>query len=455
LSLSRPAAFKQILSWLRELWRKGAAILPKGLYARSALIVIAPMVILQGVLTYVFMERHWQLVTTRLSTVLTQDIAALIDLYGADPRPGSAAALSRIAQDRLKIDADFLPKSALPPALPKPFFSIVDAALSNEIRRQIGRPFWLDTVGRSNLIEIRIQLDDATLRVVANRSAAYASNSHIFLLWMVGASFVLIIVAIAFLRNQISPILLLAGAAEAFGKGRDPDFRPRGAREVRQAGYAFIEMKRRIERAFEQRTAMLNGVSHDLRTILTRFKLSLALMGESDETQDLQKDVEEMQRMLEAYLAFARGDAGESASQIDMHDFLEDLRLDAERNGHDAKIEFTGDPIVAVRPDAFKRCLANLIGNAQSHAKHIAIEASRDQRFLTIHVDDDGPGIPPSAREDVFRPFFRLDESRNQDLGGTGLGLAIALDIARSHGGDIGLTDSPLGGLRATVRVPV
>jgi two-component system osmolarity sensor histidine kinase EnvZ len=350
---------------------------------------------------------------------------------------------------------EFLPEGELPAALPRPFFSILDAALSNEIRRQIGKPFWLDTVRRSHFIEIRVKLDDSILRVVALRGAAYASNSHIFLLWMIGASFVLTVASIAFLRYQIKPILLLADAAEAFGKGRDLEFYPRGAREVRQAGYAFIEMKRRIERAFEQRTAMLNGVSHDLRTILTRFKLSLALMGESEETRELQKDVEEMQRMLEAYLAFARGDAGESAANIDIEDFLEDLRLDAERAGFYAKVSFSGDPLVTVRPDAFKRCLANLIGNAQCHANQISIEAVRDRRFLTIHVDDDGPGIPPGRREDVFRPFFRLDAARNQDEGGTGLGLAIARDIARSHGGDITLGDSKAGGLRASVRVPV
>jgi len=159
--------------------------------------------------------------------------------------------------------------------------------------------------------------------------------------------------------------------------------------------------------------------------------------------------------MLEAYLAFARGDAGESAAEIDIAEFLEDLRLDAERAGFSTKITFKGDPVVTLRPDAFKRCLANLISNAQSHAKHISIEAVRDERFLTIHVDDDGPGIPPEKREDVFRPFFRLDSSRNQDTGGTGLGLAIARDIARSHGGDISLGDSRAGGLRATVRVPM
>ncbi|HUZ91346.1 MAG TPA: ATP-binding protein [Methylocella sp.] len=455
MSLSLPVSFAQPRSWWRALWRKLAALLPKGLYARALLIVIAPMVILQCVLTYVFMERHWQRVTMRLSNALTHEIAEIVDLHQSYPGRKSDDLLVRIAQQRLDIDIEFLPKGELPPALPKPFFSIIDGALSNEIKRQIGKPFWLDTVGRSNFIEIRIVLDDAILRVVALRSAAYASNSQIFIFWMIGTSFVLIVVAIAFLGNQIKPILLLARAAEAFGKGRDLELQPRGASEVRQAGYAFLEMKRRIERAFEQRTTMLNGVSHDLRTILMRFKLSLALMCETDETRDLQKDVDEMQRMLEVYLAFARGDAGESAAEIDIAEFLEDLRLDAERAGFEAKIDFVGDPVVTLRPNAFKRCLANLIGNAQSHAKHISIEAMRDQRFLTIHVDDDGPGIPPDRREDVFRPFFRLDSARNQDEGGTGLGLAIARDIARSHGGDVSLSDSQAGGLRATVRVPL
>ena len=253
--------------------------------------------------------------------------------------------------------------------LPKPFFPIIDAALSNEIRRQISRPFWLDTVGRSNFIEIRILLDDSILRVVAYRSAAYASNSYIFLLWMVGTSFVLIVVAVIFLRSQIKPILSLAGAAEEFGKGRDRDFRPRGAREVRRAGLAFIEMKRRIERAIEQRTTMLNGVSHDLRTVLTRFKLSLALIGDSEETEELQKDVAEMQRMLEAYLAFARGGAGESAVKIDMIDFLEELRSTPCGRARSTSRSLRGRSDVTLRPDAFKRCLSNLIGNAQSHAE--------------------------------------------------------------------------------------
>jgi two-component system osmolarity sensor histidine kinase EnvZ len=306
------------------------------------------------------------------------------------------------------------------------------------------------------LVEIRIQLDNTVMRIFARRSAAYASNSEIFLLWMVGTSSVLLIVAIAFLRNQIRPIVRLADAAESFGKGREvPNFRPRGAREVRRAAAAFIEMKTRIERAIEQRTAMLAGVSHDLRTILTRFKLELALIDSNPEVEAMKKDVDEMARMLEAYLAFARGDLGETAEPTDMAEFLEELRSDAERHGHRATVVFYGQPIVTVRPAAFKRCLANLVSNAARYAPSIAITGHRDHRYLTVTVDDDGPGIPVDRREEVFKPFLRLDDARNQDEGGTGLGLAIARDIARSHGGDITLGDSPLGGLRATVRVPI
>jgi two-component system, OmpR family, osmolarity sensor histidine kinase EnvZ len=431
-------------------------VMPKGLYARALLIIIAPMVILQSVVAFVFMERHWNVVTQRLSASVVQDIAALIDIYRGYPQDADRALIRRIAQERLGLVVDFLPLTDMPPPGPKPFFSLLDQALSEELRKQIGRPYWIDTVGKSALLEIRVQLDNTVMRVFARRSAAYASNSEIFLLWMVGTSTVLLIVAIIFLRNQIKPILRLADAAESFGKGREvPNFRPRGAREVRRAAAAFVEMKTRIERAMEQRTAMLAGVSHDLRTILTRFKLELALIEGTPEVEAMKKDVDEMARMLEAYLAFARGDSGETDAPTDMAAFLEELRSDAERQGHKATVVFHGPPIVTVRPAAFKRCLANLVSNAARHAPSLAITGHRDHRYLTVTVDDDGPGIPAALREEVFKPFLRLDDARNQDEGGTGLGLAIARDIARSHGGDIALGDSPLGGLRATVRVPV
>jgi two-component system osmolarity sensor histidine kinase EnvZ len=432
------------------------SFMPKGLYARALLIIIAPMVILQSVVAFVFMERHWNLVTQKLSAGVVADIAALVDIYRGYPQDADQAQIRRIAQERLGLVIDFLPAGDMPPPGPKPFFSLLDQALSVELRKQIKRPFWIDTVGRSALVEIRIQLDNNVMRVFAPRSSAYASNSEIFLMWMVGTSIVLLTVAILFLRNQIRPILRLADAAEAFGKGREAaNFRPRGAREVRRAAAAFVEMKTRIERAIEQRTAMLAGVSHDLRTILTRFKLELALIGESPEIEALRKDVDEMERMLEAYLAFARGDLGEPSAPTDMAAFLDELRSDAERHGHKTSVEFHGAPVVTVKPAAFKRCLGNLVNNAARYAPSIAITGHRDHRWLTVTVDDDGPGIPIAMREEVFKPFLRLDDARNQNEGGTGLGLAIARDIARSHGGDIVLGDSPLGGLRATVRVPV
>ncbi|HEX2134520.1 MAG TPA: ATP-binding protein [Microvirga sp.] len=436
------------------LLRRLGGLLPKGLYARSLIIIIAPVVLLQSVIAYAFMERHWELVTRRLSSAVTGDIAALIDVYESYPQERDAATLTRIASERLNLDVDILRDTDLPPPGPKPFFSILDEALSRELSQKISRPYWTDTVGRSSFIEIRVKLDGGVMRVLARRSQAYASNSHIFLVWMGASSLVLLGVAILFLRNQIRPILRLAEAAESFGKGREIEFRPRGAREVRQAGHAFLEMKRRIERAIDQRTTMLNGVSHDLRTIITRFKLSLALLEQTPEVEDLKRDVDEMSRMLEGYLAFARGDAGEPAVTTDLRTLLEEVQVDAERQGHVTDLEIVGDPMVTVRPDAFRRLLFNLVANAARHGDRIAISADHESRWLVIHVDDDGPGIPPALREEVFKPFVRLDEARNQDEGGSGLGLAIARDIARSHGGDIVLGDSRLGGLRATVRLP-
>ena len=454
----RAGALAAVFGRIRRGWRRFSRVigdaLPKGLYARSLIIIIAPMVLLQSVIAYTFMERHWQLVTRRLSAAVTADVAALMDIYESYPQDRNAETLTRIAGERLNLDIDILKGAKLPSPGPRPFFSILDEVLSEEIRRQIRRPFWIDTVGRSNLIEIRVAIPEGVMRVTARRNQAYASNSHIFLLWMTGSSLVLLGVAILFLRNQIKPILRLSAVAEGFGKGREIEFKPRGAREVRQAGHAFIEMKRRIERAMEQRTAMLNGVSHDLRTIITRFKLSLALVEQTPEVEDLQRDVDEMSRMLEGYLAFARGDSAETAAETDMRTLLEDLRSDVERLGaHVEAVEIEGSPLVTVRPDAMRRCLFNLAANAARYADTVAISGKREHRAFLIAIDDDGPGIPPESREDVFKPFVRLDDAR-QDAGGSGLGLAIARDIARAHGGDVGLHDSPLGGLRATVRIP-
>lgn len=443
--------------WTRAGYKRFARLLgramPKGLYQRSLIIIIAPMVLLQAVVGFVFMERHYQSVTALLSAATTRDIAAVMDMLAADP-PGEHAQTIQIAAERLNLNVAVLPGQTLPPPSSQPFFSLLDATLSRQITEQIGLPFWIDTVGRSNLVEIRIGSDEGVIRFFALRGQTYASNSEIFIFWMVGTSLVLITIAILFLRNQIVPIQRLADAAESFGKGRPaPDFRPRGAREVRRASAAFIEMRERIIRQIEQRTTMLAGVSHDLRTILTRFRLQLELIGRSADTDELREDVLDMQRMLEGYLAFARGDGGEVAEPTHIRALLERI---VEQAGPEKRVtlKVIGDPLLTLRPIGFRRCILNLAANACRHGDRVEIEARHEDGWLTVHIDDNGPGIAPEQREDVFRPFYRLDSARNLDSSGTGLGLPIARDIARSHGGDIMLTESPLGGLRATVRIP-
>lgn len=452
--ISRPTATLQNI-W-RRFWRLVSLYMPKRLYARSLIIIIAPMILLQSVIAFVFMERHWQTVTQRLSQAVTRDIAAVIDLIETYPSDTDYAKIIRIAQDRMQLKVDLLPPDPLPAPGPKPFFSILDQILSTEITRQINRPFWIDTVGNSNIVEVRVQLEEKVLRVFVRRSQAYASNTHIFLIWMVGTSLVLLTIAIPFLRNQIRPILALASAAESFGKGRPtpPDFRPRGAEEVRRAGFAFIQMRERIERQIEQRTAMLTGVSHDLRTILTRFKLQLALTRSKSDIEALGKDIEDMQSMLEGYLAFARGDAAEDTGHFDLDTYFQKLGEEAKLRKRQLNVSIIGSPGVQVRPNAFARLVSNIVGNAFRYATKIEVAAIHNQGTLTITIDDDGPGITQEKREEVFKPFVRLDDARNLDASGTGLGLSIARDIARSHGGDITLEESPLGGLRAIIIIP-
>lgn len=448
------ANMRRLSGWLSD-------ALPKGLYARALIIIIAPIVVLEGVVAFVFMERHWQAVTRRLSEATARDIAALIDIYEEYPRRNDYAKLIEMARDRLNLSMQILPPGNLPAPRPKPFFALLDRALSNEIRRQVRRPFWIDTVGQSNHVEIRVKHQNAILRFVATRSQTYASNSHIFLLWMIGSSVILLTVAILFLRNQIRPILRLAEAADAFGKGRKvpEDFRPRGAREVRQAAVAFLEMRDRITTHVEQRTTMLAGVSHDLRTILTRFKLELALLGDTVEADSLQADVREMQDMLEDYLAFAKGDGGEESEPTNLsellHEILDESQIYATPIDLKIRKRRRGEIVLPLKRQAIKRAITNLVSNALRFGDKVVIRAAVEGQWVRIEVDDNGPGIPEDERINVFKPFYRLDHARNQDEGNTGLGLAIARDIAKSHGGDITLGESSMGGLRAIISLPL
>lgn len=430
--------------------------LPRGLFARSLLIIVLPMLILQTVLVFVFMERHWQMVTNRLSAAVTRDIASVIDLM--DKMPDQQAEIIRIAEERMGLIVTVTPGNKLPARKPIPLFSILDRTLSRQINNQINRPFWIDSSAGPKQVEVRIAIDHSRiLSVITQRDRTSASNTQIFLIWMFGTSLVLIIISILFLRGQIRPILALARAAEDFGKGQKPaePYHPRGAVEVRKAGLAFMQMRERIERQIEQRTAMLSGVSHDLRTILTRFRLQLAIAEDAKDLDGLNRDVDDMNAMLDGYLDFARDQSEEAEGDLDLASLLRQLEASASLHGKSLTSAIDGADHVKVRPNAFTRLLTNLAANAWRHADTVRIEARHSGRFLTVTVDDDGPGIPVDMRDEVFKPFFRLDEARNLDASGTGLGLAIARDIARGHGGDVTLGESPMGGLRAAVRVPV
>ncbi len=431
-------------------------LMPRGLYGRSLIIIVAPMILLQVVVTYVFLERHWQMVTEKLSSAVVSDIALLLEANATFPEAeASAPQLTALAWEQLEMSVSFRPGETLPTETPDAGFSLLDQSLRSQLEQRIGKPYWLDTVSYSDYVDIRIQMADGVMRVLPLRSRVYATNSHIFLVWMGGASLLLIAIAILFLRNQIRPIERLAVAAESFGKGRNSgSFKPSGALEVRRAAAAFLDMRKRIQRQIDQRTTMLAGVSHDLRTPLTRFKLQIAMMGDGPEVEELKTDVRDMEHMLEDYLAFARGEEGEETQIVDLAVLLKEVRMDGQRHGQKIAVETEPGITLPLRRATFKRCLTNLTDNATRHADTVRLTLTSNEKTVTIFVDDNGDGIPDDQLEEVFRPFHRLDTARNLDNAGTGLGLAIARDVARSHGGEITLSRSPLGGLRAEITLP-
>lgn len=433
--------------------------MPTGLFPRSLLIIVMPVVVTQIVVAFVFMERHWSTVTQRLSRAVVSDITMLTDLRMRE-LGGDGELLSQLAGDAFAMSVAFLPGESLPQDKEVPIVALLHQSLSRELSQQVGRPFWVDTETYENYVDIRVLLPGEVMRVLAQRKRVYATNSHIFMIWMIGTSVILLVVSGVFLRNQIRPIQRLAEAAQEFGKGRDtPNFRPAGAAEVRSAAASFIEMRDRIQRQIEQRTTMLAGVSHDLRTPLTRLKLQLAMLPQGNEIEELNTDISEMEDMLDDYLAFARGYQGERASMANLAPFMTQIHHDAERRWPDVQVRLTDtlEMEVAMKQNALRRCVTNLVNNACNHAAlvHVSAQQNSNHKMVHITVDDNGTGIPEDKLEEVFRPFFRLDDARNAQMGGTGLGLAIARDVARGHGGDIVLSKSALGGLRATVSLPV
>ncbi len=431
-------------------------ILPRTLFGRSLLIIVSPLILLQVISTHIFYDRHWDTITRRLSSSIAGDISMVLNMLRENSGPENRTAIFNRARDTFGFIITIEPGVILPNKT-TPANERIDHFLTIALEERIGRRFQIDTSAFKERVIIDVQLPEAVLRVVAPGDRLFSSTTYIFIMWMVGSSLILFAVASIFMRNQIRPIRRLALAVDSFGKGRlvDEDFRSGGALEVRQAASAFNLMRERIYRQIRQRTDMLSGVSHDLRTPLTRMKLQLAMLGRSPEIDELKADVAEMEKMIEGYLTFARGEGDEEAAETDLSIVVDEVVTQWKRNGAAIDAHVEGRLEAWCRPNAVKRCLDNLIANANRYGTHIWIRAGKRGDVTEIAVDDDGPGIEEDAREAVFRPFFRLDHSRNPETGGTGLGLAIARDIARAHGGDIVMETSPHGGLRALVRLPL
>jgi two-component system osmolarity sensor histidine kinase EnvZ len=451
---SAPNPVKRALRRAEALLRRVA---PRGLLGRSILIIVLPVLLTQALMTWYFFDRHWDFISRRLASVTAGEIAMLIDTQESNRSDVSWEELAPDAARDLRLEITFLPGETLPDVQPRSAFSFLDDTLHRELGQRLGRPFWFDITSRPEDVEIRVLVDGGVLQVLARQDRVFVTNGHIFLAYLILSGTLLLAVAFLFLRNQVRPISRLATAAENFGKGIDqPEFKPAGAREVRRAALAFIQMRDRIYRHIHQRTEMLAGVSHDLRTPLTRMKLELALMDAEDASVEaLKSDVEEMGRMLEEYLEFARGQRSESASPTNISELLDHVAADMVRQGLKVELDADRDLSATVRAQAIRRAITNLLDNAATYGAHVRMTARAMGPQIEITVDDDGPGIPPHLREEAFRPFRRLDEARNQDAGGSvGLGLSIARDIARAHGGDITLSDSPMGGLRARLVLP-
>ena len=435
--------------------RRRRRLVPGSFFGRSLLIVLLPLLLLQVVSAFVFYSRHWEDVGRRLALGLGGDISVLVEAIETYPDGPERDWIMDRAQHNFAVTARWQEGEELPIAPPHRSFGAVDWTLEKVLPERLAYRFHFDTsVGEQ--VKIRVQLADGVLEVVAPRKRLFSSTTYIFIAWMVGASLILLSIAIYFLRGQIRPIRRLAQAAESFGKGLQVvNFKPEGAREVRQAANAFLQMRERIQRQITQRTEMLAGVSHDLRTPLTRMKLQLAMLPENDYAAGMRGDVSDMEKMVDGYLAFARGEGSEVPVAVSLQRVLEEVVEDARRNGADVAFETTIRVQMHVRQHAIKRALTNLIGNATRYSNEVYVGATKKDDIVEITVDDDGPGIPESQRESVFKPFFRIDPSRNPDTGGVGLGLTIARDVVRNHGGDLLLGESPAGGLRALITLQI
>ena len=444
---------RQTVRWRR--WLK--KIQPRSLMARSLVTLILPLLLLQTLTTFLFYERHYIHVSSRLAESVAGDIAALIALLETTPESWNREQVFELGEREFQINVSFLENGILPPkSVTEP--TLLGRRLREALNEWVDKDFDLHMDDDDNWAYISIALSDGLLLVEVPRRRLFSRTTHLLLNYMVGAPILFLVIALIVMRYQVRPIRRLARAAKKLGMGQDVrNFKPEGAKEVRQAGRVFLEMHNRIKRQLKQRTAMLAGVSHDLRTPLTRMKLELELLENSPEVEALKSDISEMEQMIEAYLAFARGEGVEDSEEIDLEALLQEIVGKARRECPQIELSVEAPVSLTVRPNAIRRCLSNLINNAVRYGGgEVAVTARPSMKGVEILIDDVGEGIPSDKREEVFRPFFRLEASRNVETGGTGLGLTIARDIARSHGGDLTLLTGPGGkGLRARVWLPI
>ena len=430
-------------------------LMPKSLLGRSLLIIVMPLVLLQLVSASIFYQTHWDTVTLRLARSVAGDVGGVIDLMRRNQDPVSREEIFSVAANNFNLEIEFQENAILTPGH-KGDDGLMEKMLIHAMTDYVGKPYAIDTISMKRYVKIDVQLPGGVLEVIAPKKRLFSSTALVFVLWMIGTSLILFAVAMVFMRNQVRPIRRLAAAAENFGMGRDvSSFKPEGATEVRQAAMAFLAMRNRILRQIRQRTDMLAGVSHDLRTPLTRMRLELEMLSDNDAAENLKSDVTEMEHMLEGYLAFARGEGTEQPKPTNLTLLVEGAVSQARRKGAQIDFHAEGEIVLPLRPNAFQRSITNLVDNASRFAEHVSLRIGRRDEVVEIIIDDDGPGIPEEYRDDVFKPFYRVEGSRNQGTGGIGLGLTITRDVIRSHGGDVELSTSPKGGLRVRIQLPV
>ena len=436
--------------FFKESSKKIKDILPKGLYSRSLLIIIVPVVVLQGILTFVFLDRHWQLVTRKLSSAVASEIATFVDV-------APSLGLNKVVELSKKFydaEVNYIPNQKLINNIPKPI-NLVENTLSKELSKIMTDNFWVDAHTYEKRVIVQIEKEGGIYEFTIPRRNVYATNSHIFLVWMVISSLLLVSVAVIFMRQQIKPIEKLSKAAQQFGLGKKMEnFKPSGATEVRRAAEAYLKMQERIERFIEQRTLMLAGVSHDLRTPLTRLKLQLEMLSDDKTNIELLSDVNEMQKMLENYLDFAEDVTREKAIKTDLKQMIKEI-INSE-SIENKVIEFNvknDKPIFfECRAIAMKRCITNLLNNACSYGDDIRVALEKKKDVIDISIEDNGPGIDKTDYDKAIKPFIRLDSSRNQNIPGSGLGLSISQDITSNHGGKLIMSRSNLGGLKVQLK---